>query len=84
MAIWELRCGSVNGFASIVSRDYDNIEDELFDTDGTAKDWKDRPLVGWAVDKRKKKQKPRADISLLLPGALVLNERAKDAVGPFL
>ena len=52
MAIWELKCGSVNEFASIVSRDYDNIEDELFDTDGGPKDWKDRPLVGYAVDKR--------------------------------
>lgn len=84
MAIWELRCGSVNEFAQIVSRDYDNIEDELFDTDGSPKDWKDRPLVGWAVDKRKKTQKPRADVSLLLPGALVLNERAREALGPLL
>ena len=84
MAIWELRCGSVNEFAAIVSRDYDNIEDELFDTDGRPKDWKDRPLVGYAVDKRKKTQKPRADIGLLLPGALVLNARAKEALGPFL
>lgn len=84
MAIWELRCGSVNEFAAIVSRDYDNIEDELFDTDGRPKDWKDRPLVGYAVDKRKKAQKPRADVSLLLPGALVLNARASAALGPFL
>jgi hypothetical protein len=84
MAIWELRCGSVNEFAAIVSRDYDNIEDELFDTDGRPKDWKDRPPVGYAVDKRKKTQKPRADVSLLLPGALVLNERAREALGPFL
>lgn len=84
MAIWELRCGSVNEFASIVSRDYDNIEDELFDTDGGPKDWKDRPLVGFAVDKRKKTPKPRADVSLLLPGALVLNDRAKEVLGPFL
>jgi hypothetical protein len=84
MAVWELRCGSVNDFASIVSRDYDNVEDELFDTDGSPKDWEDRPLVGYAVDKRKKAQKPRADVSLLLPGALVLNERAKKALGPFL
>ncbi len=84
MAIWELRCGSVNDFASIVSRDRGDIEEELFDTDGRAKDWKDRPLVGWAVEKRKKTQKPRADISLLLPGALVLGDRAKDALGPFL
>lgn len=84
MAIWELRCGSVNDFASIVSRDYDDIEDELFDTDGSPKDWKDRPLVGFAVDKRRKTQKPRADISLLLPGTLVLDYRARDALGPFL
>jgi len=84
MAIWELRCGSVNDFAAIVSRDYDNIEDELFDTDGSPKDWKDRPLVGYAVDRRKKAQKPRADIGLLLPGTFVLNERARKALGPFL
>jgi hypothetical protein len=84
MAIWELRCGSVNDFASIVSRDCRDIEDELFDSDGSPKDWKDRPLMGYAVDKRKKTQKPRADISLLLPGALVLNERAREALGPFL
>jgi hypothetical protein len=64
MAIWELRCAAVNDFASIVSRDYDNVEDELFDTDGTAKDWKDQPVVGYAVDKRKKTQKPRADIAI--------------------
>ncbi len=84
MAIWELKCASVNEFASVVSRDYDNIEEELFDTDGSPKDWKDRPLVGWAVDKRRKTQKPRADVSMLLPGALVLNERARAALGPFL
>ena len=84
MAIWELRCGSANDFAAIVSRDYDDIEDELFDTDGSPKDWKDRPLVGYAVDKRKKDQKPRADIGQLLPGALVLGERAREALGPFL
>ena len=84
MAIWELRCGAVNDFASIVSRNHDNIEDELFDTDGSPKDWKDRPSVGYVVDKRNKTQKLRADISLLLPGALVLNERARDVLGPFL
>jgi hypothetical protein len=84
MAIWELRCAAVNDFASIVSRDYDDIEDGLFDTDGGPKDWKDRPLVGWAVDKREETQKPRADVSLLLPGALVLGDRAKNALGPFL
>ncbi len=80
MAIWELRCASVNEFTSLVSRDYDNIEEGLFDTDGSPKDWKDGPLAGWAVDKRKKTQKPRADVSLLLPGALVFNARARDAL----
>lgn len=40
--------------------------------------------MGYGVDRRKKTQKPRADISLLLPGALVLNERAREALGPFL
>ena len=45
MAIRELKCASVKEFASIVSRDYENIEEELFDSDGSPKDWKDRPLI---------------------------------------
>ncbi len=84
MAIWELRCAAVNEFAVLVSRDYDNIEEQLFDTDGLAKDWKDRPRVGYVVEPRKKRQKSRADVGLLVPGALVLNARAREALGPFL
>lgn len=84
MPIWELRCAAVNEFAVLVSRDDDNIEEQLFDTDGTAKDWQDRPRVGYVVEPRKKQQKPRADVGLLVPGALVLNARAREALGPFL
>ncbi len=84
MAIWELRCGSVNDFAMLVPRDRHDIEEDAFDTDGKPKDWMDRPLVGFSIDKRKKVMKPRADVSLFVPGALVLNERARDALGEFL
>ena len=40
MAIRELKFASVNEFASVVSRDYDNIEEELFETDGSPKNWR--------------------------------------------
>jgi hypothetical protein len=40
--------------------------------------------VEFIVESRKKKQKPRADVITFVPGALVLNERAKAALGPFL
>ena len=47
----EHRQTSVNEFASIVPHDYDNLDDEFFDTDGSPKDSKDRPLFGLAVAK---------------------------------
>ena len=55
MGIWELRRAAVNESASIVSRDCGGIGDEVFDTDGSPKDLKDRPLAGYAVDERKKR-----------------------------
>lgn len=84
MAIWELRCASVNDYAPIIPLDQHDVEEHRFDVDGTPMDWMDRPLVGFAVDTRRKQQRPRADVSLMLFGSLVLNERAYQALGPFL
>ena len=42
-----------------------------------------RPAVEFIVDSRKKKQKPRADVIAFVPGALVLDEKANAALGPF-
>jgi hypothetical protein len=54
MAICELRCAALNEFAPIVSRDCSGIGDEVFGTDSSSKDWKDRSLIACAADKRKK------------------------------
>ena len=84
VAIWELRCGSVNDFAMLASVDWEDARAGLFDADGKEQDWMHRPAVEFSVDSRKKKQKPRADVIAFVPGALVLNETAKVALGPFL
>ena len=84
MAIWELRCASVNDFAALASVDRQDGLAGLFDADGKEQDWMHRPAVEFIVDPRKKKQKPRADVIAFVPGALVLNEKADAALGPFL
>jgi hypothetical protein len=84
VAIWELRCGSVNDFAMLVSVDREDARAGLFDADGKEQDWMHRPAVEFIVDPRKKRQKPRADVIAFVPGALVLNEKANGALGPFL
>lgn len=84
MAIWELRCAAPNDYAMLVPVDRDDIEEDLFDATGAPKRWTDRPRVAFHVEKRRKAQKPRADVSLLVPGALVLDEKARAALGAFL
>ena len=84
MAIWELRCGSVNDFAMLANVDRQDALAGLFDADGKEQDWMHRPAVEFVAEPRKKKQKPRADVIAFVPGAMVLNEKADKALGPFL
>ena len=84
MAIWELRCATPNDFAMLVPVDRDDVEEDVFDATGTPKQWPDRPRVAFHVERRRKVQKPRANVSLLVPGALVLDEKARAALGGFL
>jgi hypothetical protein len=84
VAIWELRCGSVNDFAMLASVDGEDARAGLFDADGKEQDWRHRPAVEFVVEPRKRKLKPRADVIAFVPGALVLNEKAHGALGPFL
>ena len=44
----------------------------------------DRDDLEEEVEKRRKVQKPRANVSLLVPGALVLDEKARATLGEFL
>jgi hypothetical protein len=84
MKVWELRCANVNDHAALVSVDRQDLMSGLFDADGSPQDWAHRPAVAFRVETRKKVQKPRADVSLFIPGALALDEKAKTALGDFL
>lgn len=82
--ILELRNASVNDYAMVVPLDDEDLLTGRFDMDGLPKDWMDRPLVGFADSMRRKDKHPPADVSAMVPGALILNERAKEALGAFL
>lgn len=84
MTIWELRYASVQDYAMVVSLNRDDMLERLFNTNGSPKNWLDRPLVGFADSARKKNPRPPADVSAMVAGALVLNEHAKNALGSFL
>ena len=85
MAIWELRCAAPNDFAMLAPVDRDDLEEDLFDATGAPKQWPaDRPRVAFHAEKRRKTQKPRANVGLLIPGALVLDDKAREALGAFL
>jgi len=84
MTILELRYASINDYAMVVPLRQDDLMARRFDTDGSPKDWIDRPLVGFADSTRRKNKRAPADVSVMVPGALVLNKRACDALGPLL
>ncbi len=82
--ISELRCADINDFAPLVALDDADYEAELFTVDGSVKDWSHRPAVEFVVQPRKKKQPPRANVIFMKHGALVLDAKAKLALGSFL
>ncbi|HWU77240.1 MAG TPA: hypothetical protein VN043_12120 [Rhodanobacter sp.] len=84
MEVWELKNGALNDVAMLVYPVDAAFDVGIFDINGEPLEWKVRPHVNVFVEPRKKKAKPRADISALRPGALVLNAKAKAAMGEFL
>ncbi len=84
MAIWELRCASVNDYAALASSDREDSLTGLFNADGKPQDWMHRPAVQFIDDPRTKKPKPRANVIAFVPGALVLDAKARLALGAFL
>ena len=82
--IWELRCARINSFASLVAVDRADSRAGMFATKGAVQDWAHRPAVEFFVDPRKKKQPPRANVIHMKMGALVLDAKAKLALGAFL
>jgi hypothetical protein len=81
--IWELRCARVNSFAPIVALDRADSRAGLFASKGAIQDWTHRPAVEFFQETRKK-PKPRANVIFMKPGALVLDAKAKLALGGFL
>ncbi|MFG6489592.1 hypothetical protein ACG04R_23145 [Roseateles sp. BYS78W] len=83
MSIWELKAASPDQFAPLVPTDA-QVNSGIFEFDGTPRVWRRRPTVAVFQERSKKHHLPRGDASLLLSGALVLNQKAADALGPFL
>jgi hypothetical protein len=84
MTVWELRCASINDYAMVISLSYDESVARRFDVNGKPKHWMNRPMVGLADNGQRNNPRPPADVSAMVPGAFVLNERAKRVLGPFL
>lgn len=82
--VWELKSGSVNDYAPLVFISDKDAESGMFETSGVSLSWSRKPKVEVFVEPGKKKSKPLADVSALTPGALVMNDKAKMALAPFL
>lgn len=82
--LFEFMSGGTNNFASLVCKDRAKLWGGIFNTNGKPKTWDEKPQIEPFVDKKKKKQAPVADISYLVPGTVVLNERAYIAAKDFL
>ncbi|UJJ60043.1 hypothetical protein [Rhodanobacter denitrificans] len=82
--VWKLESGSVNDHAPLVFASDKDVASGMFDTSGASLSWSRKPRVEVFVEPGKKKPKPLADVSALTPGALVMNDKAKVALEPFL
>ena len=82
--VWELKPGDVNDYAPLAFVHDRDIESGMSDAEGEPLAWKKKPQIEVFVEPGKKKAKPVADVSVLTPGALALNQKAKDALEPFL
>lgn len=83
MAVWELIAVS-NDLTQFVATNREDVQNEVFYTDGKPKTWATRPQLTVFIEKRKKKPKPLGDVSFILPGSVILNQKAYDALHQFL
>lgn len=87
MRLWEITNDLIDKVSMLVITDEDRHNLHFWDQfggDGSAIQWTKHPKLQPFVDKKKKKQKPRADISPFRLGSLALNGKARDALGDFL
>lgn len=71
-------------FLTMDDIDESSDEEDMLLTDGKPKSWHVRPKLVPLLEKRKKNQKPLADISYVTPGSVVLNRKAWLALKEFL
>jgi hypothetical protein len=83
MKVWELKTDSPDVYAPLVASDA-QARSRVFIFDGTSREWTRRPVVEVFREEKKKDQLPRGDVSLMLAGSIVLNQKALDALGDFL
>ncbi|QRP65201.1 hypothetical protein I6J77_07155 [Rhodanobacter sp. FDAARGOS 1247] len=79
-----MRYTPVNDHAIVVALDNADIHAKLFRITGQPLHWDKVPRIGLEDHSRKKLKRPPADVSAMVPGALVLNAHAYDVLGPFL
>lgn len=87
MTIWEITNDLINKVSMLVVTESDRSSLHFWDQfggDGSPIHWIKPPKLQPFVDKKRAKQKPRADISPFMPGSLALNARAHGALGDFL
>ncbi len=84
MKIWELLYDGLNDYAVLVPSDDSHDLLDIFGADGKPKHWAERPRIMPFIEKRRKKAKPRADLSYLVGGAINLNEKAYQTLKDFL
>lgn len=79
MNIWKFDSVS-NDYTSFLEMPEQVDLEDIFQTDGTPKNWHDRPKCRPNVQKKKKKQMPLADLSYISPGSILLNRKAYAAL----
>ena len=83
MAIWQLKTSPADKVAPLSLTEAQAMA-RTFEARGKPLEWKKKPKVDVFQEAKKKAKLPRADVSLLMSGALVLNQKARDGLGTFL
>jgi hypothetical protein len=83
MAVWELIAAS-NDLTQFIAASREDVQNEVFYTNGQPKTWATRPQMTVFIEKRRKKPKPLGDVSFILAGSVILNQKAHAALGDFL
>jgi len=85
MAVWEIRPGDMDNRPVLVAGDKSDVAKGFFDFEGQLKDWMHRPPVElFSRVKAKSKLREPANVMAFMAGTLVLDAKARAAIGGFL